>query len=68
MPPAYVAQLALYRAVLARLYPGKAMRAALIFTAVPVLIEIPAASSDAKLREILTNRQLSDRHAPVRVP
>ena len=59
VPPAYVAQLALYRAVLARLYPGKAVRAALIFTAVPVLIEIPAESLDAKLREILTNRQLS---------
>ena len=44
-PPAYVAQLALYRAVLARLYPGKAVRAALIFTAAPVLIEIPAESS-----------------------
>ena len=42
VPPAYVAQLALYRAVLARLYPGKAVRTALIFTAVPVLIEIPA--------------------------
>ena len=59
VPPAYVAQLALYRAVLARLYPGKAVRAALIFTAAPVLIEIPAETLDAKLREILTNRRLS---------
>ncbi len=59
VPPAYVAQLALYRAVLARLYPGKAVRAALIFTAAPVLIEIPAETMEAKLREILTNRRLS---------
>jgi ATP-dependent helicase/nuclease subunit A len=58
VPTAYVAQLALYRAVLARLYPGKAVRAALIFTATPVLIEIPAETLDAKLREILTNRRL----------
>ena len=44
----YVAQLALYRAVLARLYPDKAVRAALIFTAGPVLIEIPAAGYGAR--------------------
>ncbi len=58
VPPAYIAQLALYRAVLARLYPDKAVRAALIFTAAPVLIEIPAETLDTKLREILTNRRL----------
>ena len=59
VPSAYIAQLALYRAVLARLYPDKAVRAALIFTAAPVLIEIPAETLEAKLREILTNRQIS---------
>ena len=32
-PAAYVAQLALYRAVLAKLYPGRAVRAALVWTA-----------------------------------
>ncbi len=58
VPQAYIAQLALYRAVLTRLYPDKAVRAALVFTAVPVLIEIPAEALDAKLREILTNRRL----------
>ncbi len=59
VPQVYIAQLALYRAVLMRLYPDKTVRAVLIFTAAPVLIEIPAASLEAKLREILTNRQLS---------
>jgi ATP-dependent helicase/nuclease subunit A len=59
IPSAYIGQLALYRAVLARLYPDKTVRAALIFTAAPVLIEIPAETLDTKLREILTNRRVS---------
>ena len=46
---AYVAQLALYRAVLAQLYPGKAVRAALVWTEVPDLMEISAAAMDAAL-------------------
>jgi ATP-dependent helicase/nuclease subunit A len=45
----YVTQLALYRAVLARLYPGKAVRAALIFTSGPILVEVPAADMDSAL-------------------
>jgi ATP-dependent helicase/nuclease subunit A len=45
----YIAQLALYRAVLVRLYPGKTVRAALVFTEGPSLMEIPAASMDAAL-------------------
>jgi len=45
----YVTQLALYRAVLGRLYPGKSVRAALIFTTGPVLLEIPGATMDAAL-------------------
>ena len=44
VPKAYVAQLALYRAVLMRIYPDKRVRAALIFTAAPVLMEIPDAT------------------------
>jgi ATP-dependent helicase/nuclease subunit A len=47
--PRYVTQLALYRAVLARLYPGKIVRAALVFTNGPVLMEIPGATMDAAL-------------------
>jgi ATP-dependent helicase/nuclease subunit A len=60
----YVAQLALYRAVLARLYPRKTVRAALLFTEGPRLTEIPAAAMDAALIEVLGRA----RHAPVKVP
>ena len=49
VPPAYVTQLALYRAVLARLYPDKAIRTVLIWTDVPDLMEISAASLDQAL-------------------
>jgi ATP-dependent helicase/nuclease subunit A len=47
--PTYVRQLALYRAVLAQLYPDKVIRAALIWTDVPDLMEIPATSMDREL-------------------
>jgi ATP-dependent helicase/nuclease subunit A len=49
VPKAYVIQLALYRAVLGRLYPDKTIRCALIWTEVPDLMEISAASLDAAL-------------------
>jgi len=55
----YVTQLALYRAVLARLYPEKPVHAAVIFTSGPALIEVPAAAMDAALNaelgKVLTN-------------
>jgi ATP-dependent helicase/nuclease subunit A len=60
----YVTQLALYRAVLARLYPGKAVRAALIFTIGPVLMELPADTLDAALSEVVTKSG----HAAVMAP
>jgi ATP-dependent helicase/nuclease subunit A len=47
--PNYMGQLALYRAVLARLYPDRPVRAALIWTDTPSLMEIPAADLDAAL-------------------
>jgi len=50
VPAAYVAQLALYRAVLQKLYPGRPVRAVLIWTDVPDLMEVPAASLEAALR------------------
>jgi ATP-dependent helicase/nuclease subunit A len=50
---AYVAQLALYRAVLARIYPDKTVRAALVFTAGPAVMELPAATMDAALAAAL---------------
>jgi ATP-dependent helicase/nuclease subunit A len=52
--PAYVAQLALYRAVLARLYPGRTIRAALVWTDVPDLMEVSAAALDQALARVTT--------------
>jgi ATP-dependent helicase/nuclease subunit A len=48
-PAGYVAQLALYRAVLARLYPDRAVRAALVFTDGPDFMEISPAALDEAL-------------------
>jgi ATP-dependent helicase/nuclease subunit A len=48
-PQAYVAQLALYRTVLAKLYPGRPVRAALIWTEVADLMEVSEAAMDAAL-------------------
>ena len=47
--PAYVRQLALYRAVIAKLYPGHTVRAALIWTDVPDLMELSIAMLDAEV-------------------
>jgi ATP-dependent helicase/nuclease subunit A len=52
VPQAYVAQLALYRAVLGQLFPDKRVRAALIWTDVPDLMEISDASLDAALTTV----------------
>jgi ATP-dependent helicase/nuclease subunit A len=60
----YVAQLALYRAVLSRLYPGKTVRAALVFTEEPRLIEVPAEAMQAALVKVLTDAP----HSAVKVP
>ena len=49
VPPAYVTQLALYRAVLDRLYPDKQIGAALVWTEIPTLMEIPAEAMDGAL-------------------
>ena len=49
----YVTQLALYRAVLARVFPKKTVRAALLFTDGPKLMEVPAAAMDAALTKLL---------------
>ena len=51
VPPAYLRQLALYRAVLAKLYPDKAVRAALIWTEVPDLMELSGEALDAALAQ-----------------
>lgn len=48
-PGGYIRQLALYRAVLARLYPRRRVRAALLWTETPELMEISAPALDAAL-------------------
>jgi ATP-dependent helicase/nuclease subunit A len=50
----YVKQLALYRAVLMRLYPDRPVRAALVWTDIPGLGEIPAEALDAALAALTT--------------
>jgi ATP-dependent helicase/nuclease subunit A len=50
--PSYAAQLALYRAALAQLYPGKRVRAALIWTDVPDFMELSSEALDAALARV----------------
>ena len=52
-PSGYVRQLALYRAVLARLYPERPVRTALLWTEAPELMEISAPALDAQLAAII---------------
>ncbi|MER8374937.1 double-strand break repair helicase AddA [Mesorhizobium sp. M1406] len=52
VPPAYVLQLALYRALLQPLYPGRDVKAALLFTEAPRLIELPAKAMDDALARL----------------
>ncbi|HZP19393.1 MAG TPA: double-strand break repair helicase AddA [Bauldia sp.] len=51
-PAAYLAQLALYQAVLARLYPDLPVRAAILWTDIPALMEIPSSTLAAALANI----------------
>ena len=53
VPKAYIAQLALYRAVLARIYPEQTIRAALVFTAGPTVVELTGPVMDKALAEAL---------------
>ena len=52
VPLSYVVQLALYRALLQPLYPGRSVSAALLFTEVPRLLTVPAAAMDAALARL----------------
>jgi len=58
-PPAYVRQLALYRAVLRKLYPLHGVRAALLWTESTDLMEISVTALDAEL----ASAGRGDRHA-----
>ena len=52
VPGVHVAQMALYRALLAPLYPGRQIRAALVYTEAPVLIPVSAQAMDAALARL----------------
>lgn len=52
IPRGYIAQLALYHAVLAKLYPDRPVRAALVFTDAPRLLELPAEALTAALSHL----------------
>jgi len=51
--PAYIAQLAAYRTALKSLFPGLTLRAALLWTDGPFLMEIPSTSLDAAEQRFL---------------
>ncbi|PYE89098.1 double-strand break repair helicase AddA [Phyllobacterium leguminum] len=57
VPEAYIAQLALYRALLRPLYPDLAVEAALLFTEGPHLITIPAQAMDEAVAALETIAQ-----------
>jgi ATP-dependent helicase/nuclease subunit A len=52
VPDSYIGQLALYRAVLARLYPQRAIRALLVWTDIPDFMEISGPDLDAALARV----------------
>lgn len=54
VPQAYVRQLALYRRVLALAYPGRAIRAALLWTEIPEMMEIPATNLDQAMAALIS--------------
>ncbi|MCB1503185.1 MAG: double-strand break repair helicase AddA [Bauldia sp.] len=58
-PHDYVMQLALYRTVLRRLYPGKPVAAAILWTEWPSLMEIPSDLLDAAEMRAATTPQVS---------
>ena len=53
-PRGYVRQLALYRAVLGKLYPQLPVRAALLWTETAELMEISAPALEAELASIIS--------------
>jgi ATP-dependent helicase/nuclease subunit A len=52
VPAAYIRQLALYRAVLQKIYPRKTIRAALIWTEAPDLMELSSEVLDSALAHV----------------
>ena len=60
--PAYIAQLAAYRAALRLMFPARALRAAIVWTDGPKLMEIPSTLLDAAERRILAGGASLDVH------
>ena len=54
IPPAYRQQLALYRTLLMRLYPGRVVRAALVWTETPEIMEIPPLLLEDEMTKIIS--------------
>jgi ATP-dependent helicase/nuclease subunit A len=52
MPSAYLAQLAMYRAAVAPLYPDKAVRCILVWTEGPLAEDVDSAALDAALLDV----------------
>jgi ATP-dependent helicase/nuclease subunit A len=52
--PAYISQLAAYGAVLGRALPGRTLSARLVYTAGPVVIDVPQAMLDVALSRLLS--------------
>ncbi|MGA2124735.1 MAG: double-strand break repair helicase AddA [Xanthobacteraceae bacterium] len=53
VPDAYVTQLAIYRGLLSQVFPGRPVRALLIWTEIPDLMELPAAVLEAAFRRMI---------------
>ncbi len=51
VPPSYIRQMALYRLAMRQAWPDRTVRCALLFTAGPTWLEIPAAMLDAATRD-----------------
>jgi ATP-dependent helicase/nuclease subunit A len=56
VPAAYVTQLALYRGLLQQVFPGRPVRALLIWTEIPDLMDLPAALLDAAYLAMIGRR------------
>jgi ATP-dependent helicase/nuclease subunit A len=55
VPAAHITQLALYRAVLRTLYPGREVRAALVWTYGPELLELDEAALDTAFARVTSS-------------
>ncbi|QEN89179.1 double-strand break repair helicase AddA [Labrys sp. KNU-23] len=53
VPPAYLSQLGLYRHLMMRLYPGKDVRVALVWTATAAIMELPAERLEEAVRAVV---------------